>query len=253
MTASDSVIDNTVEGLDIVEIVTDATVYEPVLCISTTALTRQELAMIKGTAYFANSVEDIIGSNDFDYENVLIYSNALALLDNEIVRNLLQNVPRVHWHLEESLIAALTIVGNALYPTRLFVQQINFRSTGVIITTSPRSVIPADNTWFTSGIRAGKMETRFSEGQVVKAETTDESQFLRAKLLMALKSIDLIVDSESSEKDSQKPIHSTAEVENQLILLKNRYDALDRKYNSLAHSRLGKLTLKLWKFNRKRI
>jgi hypothetical protein len=35
-------------------------------------------------------------------------------------------------------------------------------------------------------------------------------------------------------------------MENELILLKRRYDALDRKYTALSNSRLGALTLQLW-------
>jgi hypothetical protein len=42
------------------------------------------------------------------------------------------------------------------------------------------------------------------------------------------------------------PKADSTRLENDLILLKRRYDALDRKYTALANSRLGALTLRLW-------
>lgn len=94
------------------------------------------------------------------------------------------------------------------------------------------------------------------------SDTPSEIQLLERKLLSLLESQDLIAAEQGtapfeftvneSTPDASEAANRLEELEKQLVTASTKLDSLQRKYDALASSRLGKITLKHWERNRRR-
>lgn len=117
-----------------------------------------------------------------------------------------------------------------------------------------------DSTPFINGLvqgieSAGKIAVKDSDQSTLVSELED-------KLLSVLESQKLIAPTplsvESHQQgpkakgDSQNESAATIkELENKLVTIRTQFDSLQRKYDALANSRLGRITLSAWSRNRK--
>lgn len=94
------------------------------------------------------------------------------------------------------------------------------------------------------------------------SDTPSEIQHLERKLLSLLEGQDLITAEQGtapfeftvneSTPDASEAANRLEGLEEQLVTTTTKLDSLQRKYDALASSRLGKITLKHWERNRRR-
>lgn len=222
----------------------NARVQGPVLCLSTGPLSREELSLIADDAYILVSVEEATEIAGLSFASVVVFADGLDLSRSLLEIGALDATGRIHWNLKAGLLATLKALDLLQLPFGVRVEGINHTDSGVVVTTAitPGGALDAES--YRRGVEAG--EVGASTRTRIERPTGDgpsqrETRALQEKLLLALQTMEPLIE---GTPDCTRPHDGIAE--NELVLLKRKFDALDRKYTALATSRLGKLTLRLW-------
>lgn len=236
--------ERTLEVWDQVVTRNNARIQESVLCISAEPLSREELSLIAGDAYILGTVEEATETAGLPCTSVVVFADGLELARSLLEIGALDATGRIHWNLETGLLETLERLDRLQLPFGVRVESINHTDSGVVVTTAITASGALDAESYRRGVEAGLAATQDRDGieQLSgDASAQRETRTLQEKLLRALQSMEPLIEGAS---DCSRPHDGTAEKE--LILLRRKFDALDRKYKALAASRLGKLTLRLW-------
>lgn len=259
------IVDQTERALDVwagVLILNNARIHESVLCLAVHHLSRQELNLVAGDAQIIASVDEALDAED-GYAAVVVYASGLELALELLQIGVLDDSATIHWHLDLDLpdtLEVLDSMSGAQLSRGMKVVGINHARSGTVVTTGLAEKVrsglahagadadsgtsPGTDKWdansFRHGVQAASIP-RHQQTDLGLPTAQERERLLLQKLLHTLQVVEPLIDPTPSGAKT----HDVA-AEKQLILLKRKYDALERRYNSLAASQLGKLTLRLW-------
>ncbi|AIY00882.1 hypothetical protein ART_1283 [Arthrobacter sp. PAMC 25486] len=232
--------ERTLEVWDGAETLNNARIHEAVLCIAPGELTRQELHLVAGDAQIIKSMDEAPSMAEASYTSVVVFAAGLELARELLQINALDGTGRIHWHLGMDLMETLEILSRLELPFGVRVESTNHAAPGTVVTTGLTTGGMLDTLSFHRGVQAGSLH-RTGQTATGQATAPDTERLLQQKLLHTLQTIEPLIDA----APSCTGLHD-GDAETQLIVLKRKYDALERKYTSLAASQMGKLTLRLW-------
>lgn len=237
--------ERTMEVWEGAEVLNNARIHESALCLAPHELTRQELRLVAGDAQFIKSIDEAPAVAEASYASVVVFAAGLELARELLQLNALDGTCRIHWHLGLDLMEVLETLARLQLPFGVRVESVNHSEAGTVVTTALTTGGMLDTDSYRRGVQAGSAHRPVHPGAVHQATgqgtAPDTGRLLQEKLLHTLQTIEPLID---AVPPCGHPHDGDAE--SQLILLKRKYSALERRYNSLAASQLGKLTLRLW-------
>lgn len=232
--------ERTLEVWDGAETLNHGRIQESVLCLAPQVLTRQELSLVAGDAQIIKSVDEASGVVEASYASVVVFAAGMELARELLQGNALDGTRRIYWHLGVDLLTTLEILAGLELPFGVRVESVNYSEAGTVVTTALTTGGMLDTDSYRRGVQAGSAH-RHGHPAPGQAAAPDTGTQLQEKLLHTLQTIQPLIDSAPS---CDHPHEDDAD--SQLILLKRKYSALERRYNSLAASQLGRLTLRMW-------
>lgn len=228
-----------------VECQSNARIQEAVLCLATGNLTRGDLRLLEGDAHILTSPEEATDFASDYYSCVVVFPCGLGLARDLLQINALDSSRRIHWQLGKGLLESLDILAQLDLGPNVHAVGINHVEGGTVVTTAlaTGSLLDADS--YRSGVQAGSAGNSSDggmEGPAGSMTVHDSDRQITEKLLSMLQTVEPL---SSDAPPACERAHDES-AEHELALLKRDYRALERKYCSLAASRLGKLTLRLW-------
>lgn len=222
----------------------------PALVIAGASASTAELRRAPSDAVIVRSVEDFRSTQFVEILHYVVPADGFGLALELLESGELDSACQIVWCLDLPLLESLARLNSIGLPEDVTVRRIGGDVEQSVITTAGGSGLKLEFGSFRAGLEVCAMLLGHG-GQ--RSSPEDHSTVGQALTLLRLKHLSVLeslspVDAENPVA-AVPPAASTADssrLENDLILLKRRYDALDRKYNALANSRLGALTLRLW-------
>lgn len=236
--------EHTLDVCDVARILNGARIHESVLCLAVHELSRQELHLVAGDAQLAASVDEARDAES-GCTAVVVFASGLELARELLRIGVLDGSASIHWHLGLDLPETLDVL-DAMAGVELAhgmsVTGINQLASGIVVTTghAGAGTDMLDANSFRRGVQAASLHRQQQE-PIERSTGQETERLLRQKLLHTLQVVEPLLDTTPSCARA----HDVA-AEKQLIQLKRKYDALERRYKSLATSQLGKVTLRLW-------
>ncbi|MHA7303926.1 hypothetical protein ACX80E_01560 [Arthrobacter sp. TMN-49] len=242
-----------IRQFDSLSIVHNAVITTPVLCISGEGPGHDQIAVAGNNVFFVADSSEFENLSVNDYRDVLVLDPNHAVV-NRILPIVTEDRNRaIHWYFQVDLQTALEQLATLNLPSRLKLIQINFLPKAIVLSTGHHGGLTLDNDSLRAGVQAGILAATAGQPRHVASRHQDYIQELQQKLFAALSLISDMENANTLASDKGAVPTETDTHDNELILLKSKYDALERKYDSLSGSKLGKLTLKLWSKNRKQM
>lgn len=234
-------------------IVHRAVITNPVLCISAEGLEHDQITVAGDNVFIVADSSQLETVSVNDYTDLLIVEPNHALV-NRILPIVAEDTKRaIHWYFQVDLQTALEQLATLNLSSKLKLVQINFLPKAVVLSTGHHGGLAIDSESLRAGVQAGILAAKAGHPRHVDSHNQDYIRELQHKLFAALGLISATEETNTLALDNGKVLAETDTHDNDLILLKSKYDALERKYDSLAGSKLGKLTLKLWSKSRKQM
>lgn len=232
---------------------TDLTSNEPLpgpaLIIAGASIPAPELRHTLSDAVIARSMEDFRSVRFIEIQHFVATADGFSLALELLEAGELDPASHIVWSLGLPLLETLARLNAVGFPEGVTVRRISGDAENSVVTTAGGSGLQLDFGSFTAGLEVGAAllgHPGWGTNPHHQLETMQALALLRQKHLSVLESLSP-VDAESPAAGvAPAPAADSARIENELILLKRRYDALDRKYTALSKSRLGALTLRLW-------
>lgn len=221
----------------------------PALVLSGAAASTAELLHAPADALIARSVEEFRAIQFVDVQHFVVTADGFKLAMALLVSGDLDPASQIVWSLELPLLEALERLNSIGLPEGVTVGKIGGDMENAVVTTAVGSGLNLEFGSFRAGLEVGAklLGCRVQDNSDADSTTGDAFALLRRKHLSVLECLSPV--DAANPVSAIQPDASTADtgrLENDLILLKRRYDALDRKYTALSNSRLGALTLRLW-------
>lgn len=230
---------------------TDLTANEPLhgpaLIIAGASVPASELSHTLSDAVIARSVEDFRSIRFVEIQHYVATADGFSLALELLEAGDLNPASHIVWSLGLPLLETLARLNALDFPEGVAVRRISGDVENSVVTTAGGSGLELDFDSFSAGLEVGAAllgHEGWATDPYRKQGTGQALASLRQKHLSLLES--LSPDSTEAGTRPHVPSVDSARVENDLILLKRRYDALDRKYTALSNSRLGALALRLW-------
>lgn len=209
-----------------------------------------ELRHAPSDALIARSAEDFRSIQFVDIQHFVVTADGFSLALELLGSGDLGPASQIVWSLDLPLLESLERLNAIGLPEDVTVQGIGGDMENSVITTAAGSGLNLEFDGFRAGLEVGAtLSGHGGEATNSEAYAKIDQAFalLRRKHLSVLESLSPVdAANPVAAVNPEAPAADTARLENDLILLKRRYDALDRKYTALANSRLGALTLRLW-------
>lgn len=244
-------------GLDAASELTEAKpLFGPALIIAGESASTDELLHAPSDAIVVRSVEDFNASQFVALQHTVVTADGFDLALELLESGSLNSASSIVWNLGLPLLDTLGRLSMIGLAKDITVSTICGDTEGAVVTTSRGSGAELEFESFVAGLQVDAAlsgSQNRGEYSVALSGPDVELGMLRQKLLSVLEGL--------SPADAKKPATGlgtdryrtetdrsaeSLRLENDLILLKRRYDALERKYTALSNSRLGALTLRLW-------
>jgi hypothetical protein len=236
-------------GLDAVAGLTEnGPIPGPALVLAGPTASTAELRSAPSEALIARSVEDFRSMSFIDVRHFVATADGFNLALELLQNGGLDPASPIVWSLDLPLLATLARLHEMGLPENVTVQRIGGSAESSVVITAGGSGLRLDFDSFRAGLEVGAALAEGGPGNRSEHSSTTEQAFelLRRKHLSVLESLSPVDAEPVAAARPQTPGQDASRMENELILLKRRYDALDRKYTALSNSRLGALTLQLW-------
>lgn len=221
----------------------------PALVIAGVSASREDLLAAPSEALIARSVEDFHAMPSVGVRHVIVTANGYNVTLELLESGDLDPAAPIVWSLGLTVVETLARLGEIGLPEDVTVRRIGGEAENSVVTTARGSGLELEFDSFRAGLEVGaRLEGRGPDtGSGDYAELFHEFALLRLKHLSVLESLSPVdAPNAATAAHPDAPTADTTRLENDLILLKRRYDALNRKYTALSSSRLGALTLQLW-------
>ncbi|MCO4276558.1 hypothetical protein NG701_19410 [Pseudarthrobacter sp. HLT3-5] len=222
----------------------------PALVIAGASASTTELRHAPSDALIARSVEDFRSIQFVEIQHFVVTADGFSLALELLEPGHLNPASHIVWSLDLPLLESLERLNAIGLPETVTVRSIGGDMESSVVTTAGGSGLSLDFDGFRAGLEAGaklaggEVQGNRSDGD---SETDHALALLRRKHLSVLESLSPVDAAKPvAGLQPETPAADATRLENDLILLKRRYDALDRKYTALSNSRLGALTLRLW-------
>lgn len=221
----------------------------PALVIAGATASPEDLLSAPSEALIARSVEDFRAMPSVGVRHFVATANGYDVTLELLESGDLDPAAPIVWSLGLTVVATLARLSEIGLPEDVTVRRIGGEAESSVVTTARGSGLELEFDSFRAGLEVGAMlagrgpDTDSGD----YAEMCHELALLRLKHLSILESLSPVdAPNAAAAAHPDAPTADTTRLENDLILLKRRYDALDRKYTALSSSRLGALTLQLW-------
>ncbi|GAA4030888.1 hypothetical protein GCM10023063_11830 [Arthrobacter methylotrophus] len=203
---------------------------------------------IPGILHIVHSMADFHALSEECQSNLVVLAGGESLLRLLAAQSGLKADTTIFWLIHKRFIDTWHAISSINLPQRSAITAFisRFESSWIVIDYSEYYL---DNTSFYNGYIAGlKFSDSIPQSENTKAVGSEiELSKLKQKhvnLLETLGSLDLSLPRAGVVSTEETLL--TTRLENELILLKRKHDALQRKYIALSNSKLGKLTLSMW-------
>lgn len=213
---------------------------------------RHELQIFNADMLVVRTREEFLDSPIVTPDAYLVLASGLSLAKDVLQSGLMKSEVRVIWALGQSVAATLGTLQTVGLPPDTVISAFAGLPESAVLVAENSNADTVDLLSFRIGLAISAMGTAKSERNAGAQNSTQDHAFrkLAHNHLNTLQSLGTAAQPLERSTDRLQ-LADAEKLENDLILLKRRYDALNRKYNSLASSRLGQLTLKIWE--RKRV
>jgi hypothetical protein len=220
----------------------------PALVIAGPTPSTAELRSAPSEALIARSVEDFRAMSFVEVRHFIATADGFNLALGLLQAGDLDPASHIVWSLDLPLLETLARLNEMGLPENVAVQRIDGNAERSVVITAGGSGLRLDVDSFMAGLEVGSALADGGQGNTsVHSATTEQAfELLRRKHLSMLESLSPVDADPVAAANPKTPGPDARRMENELILLKRRYDALDRKYTALSNSRLGALTLQLW-------
>lgn len=220
----------------------------PALVISGPTASTAELRSAPSEALIARSIEDFRSMSFVEIRHFVATAEGFSLTLELLEAGDLNPASHIVWSLDLPLLETLAKLNELGLPENVTVQRIGGDAANSVVLTAGGSGRKLDFESFRAGLEVGAAMAEGNQGnRSDRCSTTDQAlDLLRRKHLSVLESLSPVDTDPEVVARPQTQGQDASRMENELILLKRRYDALDRKYTALSNSRLGALTLQLW-------
>lgn len=217
-----------------------------VLCSG--ALSRRELQIVQADLFLIRSADEFRSATSASLHSFLILPSGIDLTRELLLSGAFQNDVTLIWAFGQPVLESLlTLDTMGLSQGTSIFGFAGMNDDSLLMTRRSNDAV-LDRGSFEAGLRTARTETTKPSMALHGGEELSSAELrdLRFKHLNLLKTLGPTLPSKSADIDDSEKPREPLKLENDLILLKRRYDALDRKYTALANSRLGRVTLKLW-------
>lgn len=238
-------------GLDAAaDLTADEPLPGPALIIAGASTPAPEVRHTLSDAVIARSVEDFRSIRFVEVQHFVVTADGFSLALDLLESGDLDPGSPVAWNLDLPLTETLERLNAVGFPEGVAVRRISGDAENSVVTTAGGSGLQLDFASFSAGLEVaaallghgGRATSPYYQEGTVQALALLRQKHL--SLLEGLSHVD--IESPAAAVGPDAPAADGSRLENDLILLKRRYDALDRKYTALSNSRLGALTLRLW-------
>lgn len=214
---------------------------------------------LRADIVFVRSVEEFQQFGRKHGGPVLVTNSGMNIARKLLETGGLQTRPRIFWSLSMSFSDTLRVLKSLELPETLTVCGFSGTSGKIVLETSLEvSESTAELASFMAGVKVGSLPSHsHNRGDF---EFDPESDFehelveLRGKYLSLL----LAIDQSAANRIQMQPdglfgSNERRQLEDKLILLNRRYSSLERRYEALSNSRLGRITQRVWMIKRRGI
>ncbi|MBG0739165.1 hypothetical protein IV500_07125 [Paeniglutamicibacter antarcticus] len=247
-----------------VEVLADMELGKTIIAIVGASVSRAELQTLDSDLILVHSAEEFLASGFVAADACLVVPSGLNLARKLVADGLINFNCHLIWAFGLPVIQSLDVLQTVDLPEGSLVCGFGGLREAALLVTARNNHGTEGNQFldegydaesFRAGIRVGVHSAALSavheQGAAECPSHGDLSSAsrllneLRLRHLNLLQTLGPTMDAVPHSSELPGPPEAV-QLENELILLKRRHDALERKYNSLAGSRLGRLTLKLW-------
>lgn len=225
----------------------------PAVVLSSPGSAPEEILTVQSDAVIICSMHDFHAMPAVPIGHYAVTSSGLGLAMELLESGSLDPSLPILWTLQLPLFETLDKLQTVGLPHASTVHSVGGDIMNTFVVTAAGSGVTLDSESFRVGVEVGAslMRRGTDAGDApATAWANQELDLLRRKHLSVLELLSPAaeavpaVGSGTANADSRSS--DTKRLENDLVLLKRRYDALDRKYAALSKSRLGALTLRMW-------
>lgn len=212
---------------------------------------RHELLIFRADMIFVRSREEFMNTPNIRPDAYLVLAGGLSLARDLVRDGLIESADKIIWAFERTIPESLGTLQTMRLSPSATVCAFAGSPDSAILVSEGNDEPGANMESFLMGLAVSPLGTAPGRGGAGPSGNPHEAAFrkLADKHLNTLQSLGAPAQPGERSADRLESADA-AKLENDLILLKRRYDALNRKYNSLASSRLGQLTLRIWELRR---
>lgn len=228
----------------------------PALIIAGASVSARELRLTSSEAIIARSAEDFRSIKFVEVQYYVVLADGFNLALGLLKSGDLNPTSQIVWSFNLPFLESLSRLRTIGFPDDVAIRGIGGHMDMSVITTASGSTRKVEFESFRAGMDVsaalwGHESLESKSGY--PSEIGRELALLRRKHLSVLESLPSAAGGKTtSATRTEHPVVDSSRLENDLILLKRRYDALERKYTALANSRLGAATLRIWDRNKSR-
>ncbi|MFF2713761.1 hypothetical protein, partial [Paenarthrobacter sp. NPDC058040] len=229
---------NTIIGLSAGADLTDGTVAGGRIAVITGVLTTEsEYSLLPLDAVFVRTVDDFRSVGSWDSQSFLVTESGFPLATELIELDQLSPDSHITWSLRAPLNETLEKLGTLGLSRRISVQRIAGTIDAVVVATAAaHNAERLDLESFRAGfaVSATLLGHEFANQPEERYESLQELNELRRKHLSLLEVLIPVIDQSPAEDSKPEgPSDEVLKLEEELLLLKERYDALDSKHQAL--------------------
>ncbi|RAX45688.1 hypothetical protein DQ354_09500 [Arthrobacter sp. AQ5-06] len=222
-----------------------------VLCVDEPS--RDELQILDADLIVVRAEEDFRNLPVGTADSYLVLASGLKLAREVLEAGLVSSDDRIIWALGFPFLETLELLGSVGLPADTAVCVFAGEPSSAVVVSEACEAGRVDFASFQAGLALSELGSADVPQESAVVRELDSrfrelaTQHLNLLQTMAPAAAGALSTAEAREAPKSDDVQK---MENDLILLKRRYDALNRKYNSLAGSKLGRLTLKMWERTR---
>lgn len=234
----------------VVEDISDLVDMVALVCGPSTSST--DLDRVNADVVLVRDVDDLSEQLVLEADAILVVASGLDLMCSLLGDDRVASSTRILWSLGLPLNETLGTLSSLKLPVGIVVTGFCGSPDRSILLTAARDDAMYDIESFQMGLKAAMPRPPWSEESGISERQAHESRLLQelidkhVSLLSSLGAAGLPL----SSSVNSSPGAAITELQDQLTQLNRKHAALERKYNSLAQSKLGSITLRIWKRKR---
>jgi hypothetical protein len=222
---------------------------ETVALVCGSSATGLDVQLVDADVVLVRNAEDAAAEPVPETDAYLVVPGGLDLMQELLRDGRIAKASRILWSFGLPVTESLMALEALELPAGMVVTGFSGHAHHAILLCAVREDATHDGESFRMGLKAARLESGWSDAHGDLEARAAEQRLvreLRTKHLSLLTSLGPVGRLNPGAASAGGPETDVAGLQDELTALRRNYASLERKYNALAQSKLGRLTLKLW-------